>query len=199
MKKKSFIIAALIVILIIIAKNYPFFHSKEDMNVLLLPSLPKPIAKEYALITSAGQSTDVYIVSDIANQLLIHNYFMPQANSNDLKGINTVVLVVGYSPLGKKLSGLDNEGEKKRITELLGKSKSEKLSVITLYIGGKQRREKETDELLRLVSPYTDYMISTKEADYDSFLSELAAENKIPLTLVGGVNDISGPFASAFR
>lgn len=199
MNKKYFILFVIIAVFIVIIKGYPFSRSRRDMNILLLPSLPKPIAREYALITSAGQSTDAYIVEDIANQLMIHNYFMPQAGSEDLKGINTIVFVVGSSPFGKKLTGMDSEGEKERIKELLEKSKSEKLSVITVYIGGKQRRVEETDELLRLISPYTDYLISTKEADYDSFLSELATENKVPLTLVSEVSGISGPFASAFR
>jgi hypothetical protein len=198
MKIKSFVLVILIATGIFFLTNN-VFEKKKDMNILLLPSLPKPIAKEYALITSAGQSTDAYIISDIANQLMIHNYFMPQARETDLKGINTVVLVVGYSPFGKKLNGINNEGEKKRIMELLEKSKEENLVVITVYIGGKQRREKETDELLRLICPYTNYLISTKESDKDSFLSELATESKIPLTLVSEVNELSEPFASAFR
>lgn len=199
MNKKSFILVILIAILIVIVKNYPLFQKKEDMNILLLPSLPKPIAEEYALITSAGQSTDAYILSDIANQLMIHNYFMPQAEPEDLKGINTVVFVVGYSPFGKKLHEIDNEREKRRITELLEKSKEEELVIITVYIGGKQRRESQTDELLSLICPYTDYLISTRESDEDNFLSELSKESKIPLTLVREVKDIAEPFASAFR
>lgn len=137
MDKKAIIIVMLIAILVVFVKNFNPFQRKEDMNILLLPSLPRPIAREYALITSAGQSTDAYIVSDIANQLLIHNYFMPQAEAKDLGGINTIVLVVGHSPLGKKLHGIDAEGEKRRIKELLDKSKEEKLVVITVYIGGR--------------------------------------------------------------
>ncbi len=199
MNKKSFVIVILIVILVVFIKNYHLLKKKEDMNILLLPSLPRPIAREYALITSAGQSTDAYIVSDIANQQLIHNYFMPQAESKDLGGINTLVLVVGHSPFGKKLHEIDAEGEKKRIKELLEKSKEENLVVITVYIGGKQRRESKTDELLDLVCPYTDYLISTKESDEDNFLSELSKESKIPLTLVSEIKDIAEPFASAFR
>lgn len=199
MNKKSFIAVILIGILIVFVKNYPILEKKRNMNILLLPSLPKPIAKEYALITSAGQSTDAYIVSDIANQLMIHNYFMPQANASDLKGIKTVVFVVGYSPFGKELHGTDNEGEQKRITELLKKAKEDKLAVITVYIGGKQRRNDETDALLKLICPYTNYLISTREADRDNFLSELTTENRIPLTLVGEVKDVEEPFASAFR
>jgi hypothetical protein len=124
---------------------------------------------------------------------------MPQASQVDLKGINTVVFVVGYSPFGKKLHGINHDSEKKRITELLEGLKKDNISVITVYIGGTQRRQQETDELLSLICPYTDYLISTKEADEDNFLSELATENKIPLSLVNEVKDISEPFASAFR
>lgn len=201
MKKKSFILIVLIGILIVFVMSNLFFKRKthSNMNALLLPSLPKPIAKEYALITSAGQSTDAYIVNDIANQLMIHNYFMPQAKVADLKGINTVVFVVGYSSFGEKLHKINQEDEEKRIQELLEKSKEENFTVIMVYIGGRQRREKETDELLSLISPYTNYLISTKESNKDNFLSELAWENKIPLTLVSEVDDILEPFSSAFR
>lgn len=198
MKKKFFILIILIGTLMLLLTN-DIFEKKRDMNILLLPSLPRPIAREYALITSAGQSTDAYIIGDIANQLMIHNYFMPQASQADLKGINTVVFVVGYSPFGNKLHGINQESEKERITELLNGLKEEDIAVITVYIGGTQRREQETDEFLSLICPYTDYLISTKESDKDNFLSELATENKIPLTLVNEVKDISEPFASAFR
>lgn len=199
MKIKIFILMTILTFVVFFAMSTTLFEKKKELNLLLLPSLPKPIAKEYALITSAGQSTEVYIVNDIANKLMIHNYFMPQAKEADLKGINTVVLVVGYSPLGKRLNGVTFEDEKKRITELLKKSKSEKLTVITVYIGGKERRGKDTDELLKIICPKTDYLIGTKESNYDNFLSESAKSSKIPLTLVNGVNGILEPFASAFH
>lgn len=199
MKKKSFILVILTVLIIVFAINSKVFEEKKEMNILLLPSLPKPIAKEYVLITSAGQSTEAYIVNDIANKLMIHNYFMPEAKEADLEGINTLVFVVGYSPVGENLHGISNEDEKNRIRELLEKSKKDNLEVITVYISGKERRDKKTDELLSLICPETDYLIGTRGANYDSFLSELAKNNKIPLTLINGVNDIAEPFASAFR
>lgn len=46
---------------------------QSELDIQNMPSLPKPIAKEMALITSAGQSIDTYIVKDIANKLMIHN------------------------------------------------------------------------------------------------------------------------------
>lgn len=199
MKTKVLFVLAIVVLSIFYLMNNSIFEKRKEMNTLLLPSLPKPIAKEYALITSAGQSTDAYIVNDIANQLMIHNYFMPQAKESDLEGINTVVLVVGYSPFGEKLHSMTFEEEKKRVSELLEKSRKSDLVVVTVYIGGEERRGRENDELLELICPYTDYLIGTKESNRDGFLAELAKGSKIPLTLVSDVNDISEPLASAFR
>jgi hypothetical protein len=164
-----------------------------------IPGLPQPIAREGVLITSAGQSTDTYIVKDIANQLMIHNYFMPQAKPEDLQDIRTIVFVVGYSPIGEKLHSFSYDDEKKRIEALVNKSKDQGMTVITVIIGGKQRRNSRTDELLKIICTRTDYLIGVREANSDDFLSELAGKNNIPMTLVKSVNDISEPFASAFR
>jgi hypothetical protein len=109
------------------------------------------------------------------------------------------VFVVGYSPFGKKLHNMSYEDERKRISELLEKCKRNNLAVITVYIGGKERRGRETDELLKLICPYTDYLIGTKDSNKDGFLSGLAKDSRIPLTLVSSINDISEPFSSAFK
>jgi hypothetical protein len=199
MGKKFIKVIILIASITLLIMNITFIEKKRDGNVHSLPSLPKPIAKEYVLITSAGQGTDAYIISDIANKLMIHNYFMPQAKESDLESANTLVFVVSYSDLGEKLHSTSYEDEKKRINELLKKSREEELVVITVYLGGKQQRGKRTEELLRLISPSTDYLIGTKEANSDNFLSDMARSYKVPLTLINGVNDLSEPFASAFR
>lgn len=199
MKIKSFALIMLIAFLIFFIASGTILEKKRDTNILLLPSLPRPIAKEYVLITSAGQSTDAYIISDVANKLMIHNYFMPEAKERDLEGVNTLVFVVGYSSLGKKLHDISYEEEKKRIIELLKKSEEKNLVIITVYIGGKERCDKNTKELLSLICPKTNYLIGTKEANSAYFLSDLTKGSRIPLTLIDGVNGISEPFASAFR
>jgi len=199
MKIKPFKVIMLIAFFLLLIVNVAIFEKKRAVNIFSLPSLPKPIAKEYALITSAGQGMDAYIINDIANKLMIHNYFMPQAEASNLEVVNTLVFVVGYSSIGEKLHGTSYDIEKQRIIELLKKSKEENLVIITVYIGGKQQRDKRTEELLSIISFETDYIIGTKDANNDGFLSDLAKVNKIPLTLVNGVNDISEPFASAFR
>lgn len=199
MKIKAFIIMTMCLLLIIWGVNNITSYKKTELNVLLLPSLPRPIAKEYALITSVGQSTDSYILNDVSNKLMIHSYFMPQAKASDLEGINSLVIVVDYSPLGEKINGISYEDEKKRVAELLKKAKDSNLTVIAVYISGKDRRNKRSDELLSLICPESNYFIGNKDANYDGFLSKLAKKSSIPLTLINGVNNISEPFASAFR
>lgn len=199
MKLKAFIITIIAIILLALGIFNFNFNRKNETNVLLLPSLPMPIAKEYALITSAGQSTDSYILNDISNKLMIHSYFMPQAKASDLEGINSLVFVVGYSSLGEKLSGISYENEKNRISELLKKAREKNLSVLTVYIGGNEKRDIKSDELLSLIAPKSNYLIGTKDSNYDAFLSTLAKKSGIPLTLTNGVNNISEPFASAYR
>ena len=193
---RGVLIAAVLISAILIGIRQ---EQKKEVNAYILPNLPRPIAKEAVLIASAGQSTDIYIIKDIANQMMIRNFFMPQAKEKDLEDINTLVFVVGYSPMGTQIQGISYENEKERIEKLLEKAENKSITVLTVFIGGKQRRGQNTDELLKLISSHTDYLIGLSDSNYDNLLSELAKDNNIPLTLVKGVNDISGPFASAFR
>ncbi|MFZ5352115.1 MAG: DUF6305 family protein [Bacillota bacterium] len=188
----------LLTVVLVISMNISGSNN-EEVDILLLPSLPRPIASENVIITSAGQCTDAYIIRDIANQLMIHNYFMPQAEAEDLESINTIVIVIGYSPLGSKLQASDYRDEKSRIDNLIKRAVQDEISIIAVYAGGKERRGDKTDELIKSVCPRADYIISTRESDHDNLLTVLAKENNIPVTLVKGVSEISVPFASAFR
>jgi hypothetical protein len=193
---RTILLATLIMLLIL--TNMPFAERSET-KTFTLPGLPRPIANAPVVITSAGQSTDTYIIRDIANQLMIRSFFMPQAREVDLKDIKTVVFVVGYSSLGAKLQGISYEEEKMRIDNLLQNAKDNELKILTIVIGREQLHDNKTEELLRLIGKHTDYFIGMRESSRASILTELAKDGDIPLTLVNKVNDISEPFASAFR
>ena len=193
---RAILIAALSITFIII--NVPFIK-RNDTKAFTLPSLPRPIAKAPIAITSAGQSTDIYIIHDIANQLMIRNLFVPQAVDVDFIDIKTIVFVVGYSSLESKYYKISYEEEKSRIENLLKEAKDNNLTVITIILGEKYLYNKTTLELLKLVGTQADYIIGLKGSSNENILTELAKKGEIPLTLVGEVKDISGPFASAFR
>jgi hypothetical protein len=193
---RAILMAALVILLIL--TNMPF-NNRSEAKIFTLPGLPRPIANSPVIITSAGQSTDTYIIRDIANQLMIRSFFMPQARDVDLKDIKTIVFVVGYSSLGAKLQDISYKEEKMRIEKLLQKAKDDKLTVLTVVIGSEQLQDNKTEELLRLIGKQTDYLIGMKKSSRASILTELATDGDIPLTLVNKINDISEPFASAFR
>jgi hypothetical protein len=188
--------ALLIIFIIWFSYNADQQAYKRSDNIL---SLPRAIGTETVLITSAGQSTDAYLVKDVANKLMIHNFFMPQAVEPDLEGINTVVFVVGSSEFGEKLHGITYGNEKKRVDSLLKSLKKNKVTIITMYLGGQQRRNKKTEALLEMTCKESQYLISTVSADQDNYLSDLCSEYKVPLTLVRHVKDIAEPFVSIFR
>jgi hypothetical protein len=199
MKKNIFRAAAMATLAILcILINIPF-SERSNTKIFTLPGLPRPIAKAPVVITSAGQSTDTYIIHDISNQLMIRSFFMPQAEDIDIKDIKTIVFSVDYSSLGTKYKDISYDEEKKRISKLIKKAKDKELTVLTIVLGGKQPHEKKTEELLRLIGNQTDYFIGLRGSGNEEILTELAENRDIPLTLVDGVNDISEPYASAFR
>lgn len=175
------------------------FSSKSESKVFTIPGLPRPIAEVPVVITSAGQSTDTYIIYDIANQLMLRSFFMPQASDTDIEDARTVVFAVGYSSLGLKLQGISYEDEKKRIEKLIKKAKGNNLTVITVVLGGEQPNDEKNEELLRLIGDKADYIIGLKGSYSEKTLADLAEKFNIPLTLVSKVKDISEPFVSAFR
>lgn len=164
-----------------------------------MPSLPRPIAKETILITSAGQSTDTYIVKDIANKLMIHNYFMPQATTLDLEEINTIVFVIGYSRMSEKLYELDYEAEIVRLENLVKKGLEQNMTLITVYIGGDYRYDKASTTLLEVIGSKSNYIIATSDESTNQALHIISKAHNIPLTIVQRLSDITEPFASAFR
>lgn len=190
------IIMIFIVVVVVISGN---ITKKEFGSRGLYPSLPRPIAKETVLITSAGQSTDTYIVKDIANKLLVHNFFMPQAGESDLIDVESVIVVVGYSEIGEKLHDISFFDEKKRVSDLIEAVKEKDLPIIVINVGAVSKQNTQSDELMRLVAEKSNYMIGTFSANEDNYMTDLAEEFDVPLTLVEGVRDISEPFASAFR
>lgn len=191
------IILIFVLLLMVIVSEQNSITANPDAH--LIPSLPRPIAEETILITSAGQSTDTYIVKDIANKLKIHTLFMPQATTADLEDVNTIVFVIGYSELSEKVNQLSLESELDRISALLDQALINKSKIISVFIGGIQRRSDETDLFIDQIAYGSNYIIATSDSDFDHMISDMARVNDIPLTLVDEITDISEPFASAFR
>ncbi|SHJ11420.1 DUF6305 family protein [Lutispora thermophila] len=192
-----------IMLIIVFLFSYLIINTKvlesNNKNVFSIPGLPRPIGKEPVIITSAGQSTNTYIIKDISNRLMLRSYFLPQAKSNDLKEAKTIVFSIDYSPLSLKLQGKKYEEEKERIKELVDKADHIDMKIVSIVFGGKKQNKKENIELLDIVLPKSDYIIGVKESYCESYIIQIAKDNDIQITLVDGVKAIYEPFASIFR
>lgn len=160
--------------------------------------LSKPIASETVLITSAGLSTDTYIVQNAANKLRLHSLFMPQATYADLEGIASMIVVVGHSDVGYRLAGKSIDDEKERLDRLIESATVKEIPIILVYLGGKDRLTTHTRELIGVTCGCSDYIIATKKSDQEYFI-DIAQAGDIPLTLINDAGEIVETLAAAFR
>ncbi|GAU78465.1 DUF6305 family protein [Fusibacter sp. 3D3] len=176
-----------------------YLKSAYEVHHLSSTYLSKPFSNNMLLITSAGQSTDTYILQDLANELRFNNLFMPEATPSDLTEISSIVIVVGYSEIGLNLHDKKIDDECERVKTLIDEGVSQKLPLIVVYVGGKARRNEETDALLTLSCEYANYIITTNSGNYDQFLTELAGKKETPISCINSINDLTKPLAAAFR
>lgn len=159
----------------------------------------QPISNEMLLITSAGQSTDTYILQDIANDLRLNNLFMPQATSNDLEDISALIIVVGYSDIGLKIQEKSYDDEYLRIQKLIEDGHQLNIPVVAVYLGGSARRSEKNDELIKITCTNADYIICTNDGNNDDYIGKIAELNTITISLIESINDLTKPLALVFR
>ena len=197
LNKKLYIYSIISILLIIcLGILFPVDRNNEETA---FRALPRPIGNEPLMITSAGQSTDIYVVKDIANKLMIDNYFMPLARPEQINDVKSVVIVIGYSEVGIRLNDMNFEEEINRVAALVKDVKDKNISLVTIYLRGSGMLSSENKELLNLVIDYTDYLIVTEENGDNTYFDQLAARAGIPITIVDDVNEVSEPFVSVFR
>lgn len=196
---KRIIISVLIVLSIVTLSVVVPIVIENDSEEKSFRALLRPIGDEPLLITSAGQSTDIYVMKDIANKLMIDNYFIPMATEDQIDEIKSVVIVVGYSEIGIRLNDIDLEKEKRRVKSLLEAVDTRSLSIITIYLRGSQMLNEANQQLLKITTEYSDYLIVAEDSNNAGYFIELAENKGIPVTIVNNVNEISEPFVSVFR
>lgn len=175
------------------------FPTESSLNPILATYSLSALKDKTVLITSAGQSTDTYILQDIANELRLHNLFMPQATSVDGENTHSLIIVAGYSKVGLNLHNKTFLEEEQRVASLIEEAQVSKVPIITIYLGGKERRSSETDYLIQSLIPKSNYVITTYSGDHDKLLSTLAKEYNVPISIMNKTLDMTEPLASVFR
>lgn len=192
LKAFGFILLGIAMILI------PYQLMQPDDSVIYTDRfLTAPFDDDQVLITSAGQSTDTYIVQDAANSIRLNNLFMPEASSNDLSDVSAMIIVIGYSQMGLSLNDRTFSDEYDRVNSLL-QSNQASLPVVAVYLGGSLRRNKQTDQLLELVASKSDVLISVTDTN-DDYIQYLIGHYDLSYMILDKLNNLSKPLASIFR
>lgn len=172
----------------LVYENYGSQAINVDYNMTSYPS-------EKVLISSLGQSTDVYIVQNVIDKRRISSQFMPQAEPTELEDISSAVLVVGSSELGMRLVGKEFDSEIARINELVDYLKAHNIPLIMVYIGQDLRLNGNTWQMLDQVGSQSDLVISNSRRASDYLRTYQAAE----IVTIEHLSELNVVFSSAFR
>lgn len=165
-----------------------------------LPQLPRPIGQERVLITTAGQAVDGLLVSQIATSLNLRHDYRREITGPELPGrFATCVIVVGVSNKGLMSVGRTYGEEYKRVEGVVTGALDHQMPIVTLHIGGQERRNRSNDELLELLIPNSHYFIVMGNGNQDGYLAQLAQGAGIPFSEVTDFHELRIAFNSIFR
>jgi len=161
-------------------------HSQEISGV---KNYPSPF-----LMTSAGQSPDVLMVKIVAEREKLDFAYEALAETADVGGNKTLLLVMGVSMKGLGSAGIKLDEEIARVDRIIAEARSNDMGVIGMFAGGaggRGGRDELTDSIISEVAPNVDYLVVIKSGDKDGFLKGIAEDNSIPLTYMNTIVDMT--------
>jgi len=175
----------------------------------LLPILSTPAAHAAvyptpAVITSAGQSSDILLAKQMFTKAGVTARVSENFTADSLKGVKSLVLVLGGSSKGLGQAKGSTDQELARVKAILQKAKAAKVPVLALHIGGEARRGPLSDPFISPVAGLCDQVVVLKGGNKDGLFTRLTQAAKKPLhetpdykALVARIGAIWGKAAAA--
>ena len=85
-----------------------------------------------------------------------------------------------------------------RTTHLLDEAKKKGLYVVVLHMGGEDRRDALSNQLIELAAPRADRLIIRTDSDADGMFAKIAKAGNIPLTVIDSVIELKDPLKDMF-
>jgi hypothetical protein len=114
----------------------------------------------------------------------------------------TVIFAIGASLKGMGASGLTVDTEEARLKKLAAACKQQKALIIGIHVGGKSTRGpagSDNEKMIDAIAPEANYLIVTKESNFDGRFSKIAKAKNIPLTEVEYALDLVEIFKKLFQ
>jgi hypothetical protein len=158
----------------------------------------KPKASPPVLVTSLGQSLDAFQIQLVVKRQGIPFKYDARAGTDQLDDVKTVFLAVGASLKGFGDAGITIKDEIARAGQLLDAAKSHGIFVVALHMGGMDRRDALSDQLINLTAPRAQYLIIREDSDADGLFAGIAKMNNIPLLVIDNVQNLKQPLQELF-
>jgi hypothetical protein len=158
----------------------------------------KPKASPPVLVTSLGQSLDAFQIQLSVKRLGIPFKYDPRAETDKLDGVKTAFFAVGASLKGFGDAGITIKDELARAGRLLDAAKSRGIFVVALHMGGEERRDALSNQLIEVTVPRAQYLIIRADSDADGVFAGYARAGKIPLSVIDNVISLKQPLQELF-
>ena len=149
-------------------------------------------------MTSLGQSLDAFQVQLAVRRAGIAFKYDARAETDLLAEVKTLFLVVGASLKGFGDAGITIKDELARAGQLLDAAKSRGIPIVVLHVGGEERRDALSNQLIELTAPRAQYLIIRNDSDADGMFASIAKAGKIPLTSIENVINLRQPLQELF-
>ncbi len=166
--------------------------------VSTVPAQTKQKASPPVLVTSIGQSLDAFQVQLAVRRAGIAFQYDPRAEADKLAEVKTVFLAVGASLKGFGDAGITIKDELARTGKLLDAAKSSGTTIVVLHMGGEERRDVLSNQLIELTAPRAHQLIIREDSDADGMFAGIAKAGNIPLTVIDNVINLRKPLQEMF-
>jgi len=141
-------------------------------------------------ITSCGQSPDAFAVSLLCKRVKLEHTYNNILNPEGLKGLGTLVIVMGGSAKGLGEAGIDEKAELARVSSLLAGAKAQGIKVIAVHVGGESRRGRLSDKFVLPVMDRSDCLLVTEAGNQDGLFTRTSRERNLPLVVVRLLSEV---------
>ena len=164
----------------------------------LLPAAEKPKASPPVLVTSLGQSLDAFQIQLVVRRAGIPFKYDAHAGVDQLEDAKTLFVALGASLKGFGDAGITIKDELSRAGQLLDAAKSRGLFIVGLHMGGPDRRDALSDQLISLAAPRAQLLIIREDSDADGLFAGIAKAGNIPVITIDNVLNLKQPVADLF-
>lgn len=156
------------------------------------------VPAEPVLITSLGQNPDGLMVKVVLNKIGVKNNYIELTKGEELNDYHSIIMAVGVSYKGLGANGINFEYEVNRAKNLVSKALEMDCPIILVLLGGSFSREKETNQLIELIAPYSSFVVMEKDKNRNKYITNLIHGKIISIIVIDKLAQLESVFTNLY-